>query len=83
MARMGQFAGPSEPYGQPLSYIHPADNDFAKARFNPILLDPRLKLTNAQRRRLQEKADNLTALLAQGQDRAGRRNTGKNRRKRR
>jgi hypothetical protein len=77
MARMGRFAGPSEPYGQPLSYIHPADNDFAKARFNPILLDPRLKLTNAQRRRLQDKSDRLAASLAAGQDRAGRRTNRK------
>ena len=82
MARMGNFAGPSEPYGQPLSFIHPTDNDFAKARFNPILLDPRLKLTNAQRRRLQAKADDLAALLQLGQDKAGRK-PNRNKRKRR
>lgn len=83
MARMGQFAGPSEPYGQPLSYIHPTDNDFAKARFNPILLDPRLKLTNAQRRRLQDKADRLAQTLQLGQDNAGRKNAGQNQKRKR
>lgn len=67
---MGNFAGPSEPYGQPLSFIHPKDNDFAKARFNPILLDPRLRLTNEQRRRLQAKADDLAGLLALGREKA-------------
>jgi hypothetical protein len=62
MARMGTFAGASEVYGLPLSYIHPKDNDFAKARFHPILLDPRLKLTDKQRRSLQEKIDDLAGL---------------------
>ena len=70
MARMGSFAGPSEPYGQPLSYIHPKDNDFAKAKFNPILLDPRWKLTAKQRRELQQKADDLAGLLALGKEKA-------------
>ena len=64
MARMGNFAGPSEQYGVPLSFIHPKDNDFAKARFNPILLDPRWKLTDQQRRDLQQKADDLAKTLA-------------------
>lgn len=64
MARMGNFAGPSEQYGVPLSFIHPKDNDFAKARFNPILLDPRWKLTDQQRRDLQQKADDLAQTLA-------------------
>lgn len=68
MARMGNFAGPSEQYGVPLSFIHPADNDFAKARFNPILLDPRWKLTNKQRREMQEKADDLAQTLGYGRD---------------
>jgi hypothetical protein len=70
MARMGNFAGPSEPYGQPLSFIHPADNDYTKAKFHPILLDPRLKLNNAQRRKLQSQVDNLTGLLGLGRDKA-------------
>ena len=62
MARMGTFAGASEAYGGVLSFIHPKDNDFAKARFHPLLLDPRLKLTNKQRRRLQQKIDDLAGL---------------------
>lgn len=71
MTRIGQFAGPSEPYGQPLSFIHPADNDFSKARFHPILLDPRWKLNDARRRRLQEKIDDLAGLLQLGRERVG------------
>lgn len=27
MARVGSFAGPTTPYGAPLSTIHPTDND--------------------------------------------------------
>ena len=60
---MGRFTGPSEQYGVPLSFIHPKDNDFAKARFNPILLDPRWKLTDQQRRDLQTKADDLARMM--------------------
>ena len=71
MARIGAFAGPSEPYGQPLSFIHPSDNDFAKAKFNPILLDPRWKLTDRQRREMQRKVDDLAGLLALGRDKVG------------
>jgi hypothetical protein len=71
MARMGAFAGPSEPYGQPLSFIHPADNDFAKAKFHPSLLDPRLKISNKQRRELQSDMDDLAGLLALGRDKVG------------
>jgi hypothetical protein len=59
---MGTFAGASEQYGVPLSFIHPKDNDFAKARFHPLLLDPRLDLTNKQRRQLQLKIDDLAGL---------------------
>ena len=68
MARMGNFSGPSEQYGVPLSFIHPKDNDFAKARFNPVLLDPRWKLTDQQRRDLQQKADDLAGLMALGRE---------------
>jgi hypothetical protein len=71
MARMGKFAGPSEAYGPPLSYIHPADNDFAKAKFHPSLLDPRLKITNKRRRELQREADDLAGLLATGRYQVG------------
>ena len=71
MARMGKFAGPSERYGPPLSFIQPKDNDFAKAKFHPMLLDPRLKLTNKQRRKLQGDMDDLTSLLSLGRDKVG------------
>ncbi len=65
---MGQFAGPSEAYGPPLSFIQPADNDFMKARFHPSLLDPRLKITNKERRELQREMDDLAGLLTVGRD---------------
>jgi len=83
MARMGNFAGPSEPYGQPLSFIHPRDNDFAKARFHPILLDPRLKLTNKQRREIQREVDDVAATLQLGKDNAGPGRQPKSRKRRR
>ena len=59
MARSGSFAGPSEGYAEPLSYIHPKDNDFAKAKYHPDLLDPKLKLTDEERDRLQAEIDEL------------------------
>jgi hypothetical protein len=68
MARMGKFSGASEQYGLPLSFIHPKDNDFAKARFSPILLDPRLDLTKKQRREIQDQIDNFLAVLKLGRD---------------
>jgi len=71
MARMGAFAGPSAAYGQPLSFIQPKDNDFSKAKFHPSLLDPRLKITNKQRRELQREMDDLAGLLSLGKDKVG------------
>jgi hypothetical protein len=71
MARMGRFAGPSEVYGPPLSYIHPVDNDFAKAKFHPSLLDPRLKITNKRRRKLQLEMDDVAGLLVVGRSKVG------------
>lgn len=71
MARMGRFAGATEEYGVPLSFVHPVDNDFAKARFSEILLDPKYKLTDRQRRELQQQIDELTALLRLGREKVG------------
>ncbi len=68
---MGKFTGPSSSYGQPLSFIHPADNDFAKARFHPSLLDPRLKMNNRIRRGLSTDMDDLAGLLAIGRSKVG------------
>jgi hypothetical protein len=68
---MGTFAGASEQYGAPISFVHPADNDMAKARFNPLLLDPRFDLTDKQRREIQQEIDEFTALLKLGQEKAG------------
>lgn len=71
MARMGTFGGPSEQYGLPLSFIHPKDNDFAKARFTPVLLDPRFDLTDKQKREIQEEIDELFSLLKLGREEVG------------
>lgn len=71
MARIGTFAGASEQYGLPLSFVHPKDNDMAKARFAPTLLDPRFDLTNKQRRDIQEEIDDLLGLLRLGREKAG------------
>lgn len=56
MARSGQFMGPSEEYGAALSFIYPRGGlkGFEKARYAEELLDPKLKLTDAERDRLQE-----------------------------
>lgn len=39
-----------------------SDNDFAKARWSPQLLDPKLKLTDEERQALQDEIDQLVAL---------------------
>ena len=62
MARIGSFSGPTEEYGVPLSFVHPPDNDFSKARWHPSLLDPKLKLTDEERQRLQDEIDSVFAL---------------------
>ena len=59
---MGSFSGPTEEYGVPLSSVHPTDNDFSKARWHPSLLDPKLKLTEEERQRLQDEIDQVFAL---------------------
>ena len=68
MARMGTFSGATETYGDPVAFVHPVDNDFNKARFSDPLLDPRLKLTDEQRRELQKEIDDLFFLLKMAQD---------------
>jgi len=45
-----------------LSIVHPADNDFARARWSPELLDPKLKLTEEEKQRLQDEIDSVFAL---------------------
>lgn len=68
MARIGTFAGPSEEYGAPVSFVYPPDGDFEKGRFTDTLLDPRLDLTKKQRRAIQEEVDEFFALLKLGRD---------------
>lgn len=45
----------------PQSSVYPADGDFTKAKYAPELLDKKLKLTDAERDRLQAEIDELTA----------------------
>lgn len=71
MARMGTFAGATEEYGLPLSFIQPPDNDFEKGRFSPPLLDKRLDLTKKQKREIQREIDEFMALLRLGREAAG------------
>jgi hypothetical protein len=63
MARMGSFAGGGNLYGEPLSIIHPPDNNVDAARYAPELLDKSLKLTEAQREELQKQVDELYGVL--------------------
>jgi hypothetical protein len=42
--------------------VHPPDNDFTKAKWSKELLDPKLKLTDEERRKLQEEIDQILAL---------------------
>jgi len=71
MARMGTFAGATEIYGDPVSFVHPKDNDFDKARFSNPLLDPRFDMTDKQRREAQQKIDDLMYFLGLGREKAG------------
>lgn len=63
MARSGVFQGASEDYGASLSFVYPRGGlrGFEKARYAPELLDPKLKLTDAERDRLQAEIDELLA----------------------
>ena len=63
MARSGQFQGPSEGYAEPLSFIYPPNGlkGFQQSKYAAELLDPKLKLTDAERDRLQQEIDDLLA----------------------
>lgn len=63
MARSGQFSGGGQLFGQPLTVVHPPDNNVDAARYAPELLDPSLKLTESQRERLQERINELYGVL--------------------
>ena len=62
MARRGQFSKAGVAYGIPLSVVHPIDNKMPP-QFDPALSDPLLKLTDAQKQDLQDRIDDLTAVL--------------------
>lgn len=63
MARSGSFSGGGSLYGQPLAVIHPPDNNVDAARYAPDLLDPSLKLTEAELEELQDQIDELTGVM--------------------
>lgn len=63
MARAGQFTGGGQLFGQPMSVIHPPDNNVDAARYAPELLDSSLKLTEKQREELQDRIDELYGVM--------------------
>ena len=63
MARMGNFSGATETYGVPLSYIHPKDNDFGKAKYHEIIQDARFGLNTKQKNAAQREVDEVFAAL--------------------
>lgn len=61
MARQGQFSGGSVPLGQPLSILHPADNDVTSSKYADALKG--LNLSQAEKDDLQARIDELYAAL--------------------
>jgi hypothetical protein len=68
MARQGSFIGPTAVYGTPLSTVQPADNVINRSPYYPGLLDPKLKLTDDQRRQLNDEINALAAILRIARD---------------
>lgn len=68
MARIGSFAGPSIQFGEPVSVVHPADNNVLASRYHKAILDSNLNLTQEQREALQREIDELYALLRVARD---------------
>lgn len=68
MARVGQFLGPSEVFGAPLAIVKPPDNNVAKSRFAPQLLDPALGLDEARMSELNQEINELFRVLQIGRD---------------
>lgn len=65
MARIGEFFSGITRFGDPLSVVHPPDNQFPK--FDPELLNME-GLTERQRRELQDQIDELFAALLASRD---------------
>lgn len=63
MSRSGQFSGPSEEYGVPLSVVLTPDNNLGDSLFHQSLNDPKLKLDQAEKDRLQQEIDDLLRTL--------------------
>jgi hypothetical protein len=66
-ARIGSFTGPTFAYGQPLSVVHPPDNDFTTAQFFPELIGEG-GMTEDERAELQREYEELLAAITIGRD---------------
>ena len=62
MARQGEFSGGSQPYGTPISVVKAPDNK-PGSPYAPELSDATLKLTEEQKREIQRRIDELTAVI--------------------
>ncbi len=63
MARIGSFGGATEVYGQPISVIHPPDNNVTKSRYHDLIRSNDLYLTQKERDDLQAQTLELLGLL--------------------
>lgn len=63
MARRGSFTAPTEHFGAPLALVHPIDNKFPK--YDPEV-DALEGLTDEQKRKIQQKIDELFGALVLG-----------------
>lgn len=61
MARIGQFSRSATSYGMPVGIIKPPDNVIPQ--YASELLDPSLRLTDEERQELQDRIDELEAML--------------------
>lgn len=62
LARIGSFSRGTVEYGLPLSFVKPPDNN-PGSKFSPGLNDPSLKLTEQEKEDLQDRIDELSAVL--------------------
>lgn len=62
MARMGQFSRSATQYGMPVGVVKPPDNNVG-SRYSEDLLDPSMGLTEEQRQELQDRINELFAVL--------------------
>lgn len=66
MARTGQFFGTSLQFGEPLSVVHPPDNDVARAQFDEDLWAENLTLEEMYQ--LQQELNDLYGTMVLARD---------------